>query len=176
MTGFLFAQYSIDPAHRRNRIAAGEAILTTEPDAHRHPVLVPRVWVPAPDDALRAGGNGLALRRHRILLPVDGFSLAKTVAGTLMAFFYRPYSGNVLQVAAYRDGQTAQVLSVPSNALIKPFSARMPVLLDEAGAALWLDPMMDDLDRLAPLVKAAPVDLLTNYRIGEGDDLSALTD
>jgi putative SOS response-associated peptidase YedK len=45
------------------------------------------------------------------------------------------------------------VLTVPANALVRPFNGRMPAILDAGEYETWLDPTVTDLARLRRLLR-----------------------
>jgi putative SOS response-associated peptidase YedK len=61
---------------------------------------------------------------------------------------------------------TCTLLTTRPNALVAPIHDRMPVILDAADAAAWLDPALRTPAELQPLLRAFPAPALTAYRVG----------
>ena len=53
-----------------------------------------------------------------------------------------------------------------ANSTMEPIHDRMPVILDEADWAQWLDPANDDLDTLGKLLVPAPPKLIEVFPVG----------
>ena len=120
-----------------------------------------------------------AVRRHRCLVPADGFYEWAKVPGhkTKQPYFiYRP-DGEPLVFAglwerwrgpgpdgAERTLETCAIVTCGANAAVSAVHDRMPVLLAPADWDRWLDPSAGDdpagLDRLSRLLVPAPDNLL----------------
>ena len=83
-----------------------------------------------------------------------------------------------------QDGQVLEsgtILVTQANALIAPLHDRMPVILDPAAEARWLDPAVTDPAALRPLLAPCPVERLRLWPVGtavnatrhDGPDLMA---
>jgi putative SOS response-associated peptidase YedK len=61
--------------------------------------------------------------------------------------------------------ETCTILTTSANKLMSSIHHRMPVILPEAAWDTWLDPDLEDIDRLAALLVPAPEDLLTLWPV-----------
>jgi putative SOS response-associated peptidase YedK len=117
----------------------------------------------------RAFGN--AFRRHRCLLPADGFYEWKTTEGGKQPVRVAMKNGEPLGLAGLYerwlapDGavlDTCTILTTQANALLAGVHDRMPVIIAPQDYARWLDPAANDLaDLLAPY----PAQAMTWYPI-----------
>lgn len=120
-----------------------------------------------------------ALRRRRCLIPADGFYEWYHPAGqpgkTPLAFQLasrRPFAfAGLWDVWLAPDGSelyTCTIITTAADPFIAPFHARMPVILDPAHYAAWLDPREQSPAALLPLLQpsarliAFPVSPLVN--------------
>jgi putative SOS response-associated peptidase YedK len=103
-----------------------------------------------------------AFRRHRCLLPADGFYEWKKLASGKEPVRVAMKNGEPFALAGLyerwlsRDGEvldTCAVLTVDSNATLRDIHDRMPVIIAPEDYARWLDPESDDV-----------ADLLASYR------------
>jgi putative SOS response-associated peptidase YedK len=154
---------------QKNRQAAdrGTPVATIEADEARKPVAFERPWDLAPALPFRMPALATALQRRRCVIPVEGFILSKPVGKTPYSFLYTPYTKKSMNVAAYEDGGVVRVLTVEANVLIQPISDRMPAILRSEDLEVWMDPMKSDLQAIERLVRAYPVDALTNIRLDD---------
>jgi putative SOS response-associated peptidase YedK len=61
--------------------------------------------------------------------------------------------------------ETCTILTTSANQLMSSIHHRMPVILPASAWDTWLDPDLDDIDRLAALLLPAPDDLLTLWPV-----------
>jgi putative SOS response-associated peptidase YedK len=61
--------------------------------------------------------------------------------------------------------ESCTILTTSANQLMATIHHRMPVILPEAAWDTWLDPDLDDLDRLVELLVPAPDELLTLWPV-----------
>ncbi|KAA6184255.1 SOS response-associated peptidase [Thiohalocapsa marina] len=111
-----------------------------------------------------------AFRQRRCLIPADGFYEWQTGADGKQPFLIRRADGAPFAMAGLwehwqgehwqgpegRVIDSCTILVTDANALLAPIHDRMPVILDPADYALWLDPGMQDRQRLQALLQ--PVD------------------
>jgi len=67
-----------------------------------------------------------------------------------------------------RDGtrmDSCAVLTTQPNEVLRPIHDRMPVILHPANYDLWLDPEMDKIDRLGPLLRPYPVEEMKAFPV-----------
>jgi putative SOS response-associated peptidase YedK len=121
------------------------------------------------------------LKKHRILIPMDGFYEWKVIDGQKTKqpmFIHRP-DGEPLAAAglwaAWRDKtdddenapwlHSCTVITTSANSTMTPVHDRMPVFLAERHWDEWLDPANDDVERLVSLLVPAPEDLLVMHPV-----------
>jgi putative SOS response-associated peptidase YedK len=107
-----------------------------------------------------------AFRRRRCIVPADGFYEWRREGGGKAPYFFRLHNDRPFALAALweewhpRAGETVQtfcLLTTGANALLAPIHDRMPVMLDEAGAARWLEISREERPAdLAPLMQPFP--------------------
>lgn len=102
-----------------------------------------------------------AFRRRRCVVPADGFyEWAPSQRGEhRRPYWFHPEGRGVLAMAglweSWRGGgdplHTFTILTRPANDVVRRVHGRMPLLLDDAALALWLDPGADPSDLQAVL-------------------------
>jgi putative SOS response-associated peptidase YedK len=128
-----------------------------------------------------------AFMRRRCLIPADGFYEWRRAGREKQPFLIRRADERAFAFAGLYetwsspDGSeidTAAIITTDANGLLAALHQRMPVILDEADHARWLDPATP-LDEAETLLRPAPDGLLAMRRVGmavnkatnEGDDL-----
>jgi putative SOS response-associated peptidase YedK len=123
-----------------------------------------------------------AFAKRRALLPADGyFEWYGEMKGKKQPFFIRPADGGVLAMAGlyelWRDPSvpedadtdpwlwTVTVLTTTATDELGRIHDRMPLLVEPERYAEWLDPGVDDLDRLRRLLVPAAPGRLTAYPV-----------
>lgn len=128
-----------------------------------------------------------AFRRRRCLIPADGFYEWRKLGARKQPYCIAPADGEPVAFAGLwerweRDGQTLEsctIVVTQANALVAPIHDRMPVILDPAAEARWLDPHVTDPAALCPLLVPCPPERLRLWPVGtavnrpgtEGPDL-----
>lgn len=115
-----------------------------------------------------------ALARRRCLLPADGFYEWHRAAGRTVPHFIRPRDTGPFAFAglweAWRgDGETLEsvaILTTAANALVAPVHDRMPVILEAADHAPWLDPAVPGTEALGLVAAPFPAERLRLHRVG----------
>jgi putative SOS response-associated peptidase YedK len=114
-------------------------------------------------------------RRHRCLIPADGFYEWQARSGApKQPFLFRAAAGGTLAFAGLYeqwespDGclDSCTILTTAANAFMAPVHDRMPVILAAADFDLWLDPEPQVAARLQALLRPAPEDLLLRIPVG----------
>jgi putative SOS response-associated peptidase YedK len=103
-----------------------------------------------------------AMRRKRVLVPASGFYEWKPLGGRKQPYFIHRADGRPLAFAGLLEhwsgveGElvTYAILTTPANATIAPIHDRMPVIIDDADYAMWLDPELTEPEVLRPLLGA----------------------
>lgn len=104
-----------------------------------------------------------SFRKQRCLIATDGFYEWKKEGKLKQPFHIRRKDRQPFAFAGLwarwkpKDGSgdpldTFTILTTDSNDLIRPLHDRMPVILDRTNFDLWLDPQVEDRDRLLPLL------------------------
>lgn len=123
-----------------------------------------------------------AFASRRALLPADGyFEWYGEVRGRKQPFFIRPSDGGVLAMAGlyelWRDPSvpadadtdpwlwSVTVLTTSATDDLGHIHDRMPLLVDRASYAQWLDPAVEDPERLRGLLLPAAPGRLTAYPV-----------
>lgn len=123
-----------------------------------------------------------AFRRHRCIVPADGFYEWRRT-GTGRGARKQPYyicarDGAPLAFAGlyehWRDPSgdddavlvTCTIITTDANALLAPLHDRMPAVLPHDAWDIWLDPAVDDTDVVGTLLAPAAEDLLAYRPVG----------
>jgi putative SOS response-associated peptidase YedK len=104
-----------------------------------------------------------SFRKQRCLIPTDGFYEWKKEGKLKQPYHIRRKDRTPFAFAGLwarwkpKDGSgepldTYTILTTDSNELIRPLHDRMPVILDRESFDLWLDPTVDDRERLQQLL------------------------
>ena len=111
-----------------------------------------------------------AFRRHRCLIPTNGFYEWQQLERGKQPYFIRMRDGMIFAFAGLWDRwespdkgviETCTILTTAANAVLAPIHDRMPVILPPTEYARWLDPALLNTDSLAPLlVPFPPEDML----------------
>ncbi len=116
-----------------------------------------------------------ALRERRCLVLADGFFEWKRQERRTQPFHICRKDGRPFAFAALwerwapPDGQpidSCALLTTAANDLIRPLHVRMPVILTPADYDTWLDPTVQDAERLESLLRPQPPDDMVLYPVG----------
>jgi putative SOS response-associated peptidase YedK len=119
-----------------------------------------------------------AFRRHRCLVPADGFYEWQRRGRGKQPMFIHRRDGEPMAFAglwaAWRsanepDGdwlRSCVIVTTKANETIAPLHDRMPVMLEEPDWGRWLDRGVEDVDTLGRLLTPAANDLLVAYPVG----------
>jgi len=110
-----------------------------------------------------------AFQRRRCVIPADGFfewTGPKTARRPI--WFHRGDGGLLLFAGLYEAWQkqpgnwetTFTIITTAANATMMPYHDRMPVILPEARADDWMNPLCPDAMKLKAMLAPAPDDLL----------------
>ena len=106
-----------------------------------------------------------AFRRHRCLIPTNGFYEWQRQERGKQPYFVRMRDERIFAFAGLWDRwespdggviETCAILTTAANAVLTPIHDRMPVILPQAEYARWLDPTLKDPDELSPLLVPFP--------------------
>jgi putative SOS response-associated peptidase YedK len=116
-----------------------------------------------------------AFRRHRCLVPAEGFYEWQRRGSRKQPMFIHRRDGEPMAFAglwaAWRDAngewlRSCAIVTTNANNTLAPLHDRMPVVLEERDWDRWLDPGSGDVDALAHLLQPASDDLLVAYPVG----------
>jgi putative SOS response-associated peptidase YedK len=117
-----------------------------------------------------------ALRRRRCLVPVTGFYEWTGEAGHKRAWIFRFADGRPFAFAGLWETWqgagaavplvTFTILTTSANELVARVHDRMPVVVDHADHATWLDPRIETPARLQSLLVPAPASNMTSVPVG----------
>jgi len=116
-----------------------------------------------------------AFRRRRCLIPADGFYEWASGPAPKQPYHVTREDGSVFGFAGLwevwrsqdgRDVKSCTIITARANATLQPVHDRMPVILDPADFASWLDPMLDDAERLRELLAPCPETWLVLQTVG----------
>ena len=119
-----------------------------------------------------------ALRRRRCIIPADSFWEWQAGTGrSKQPYAIRRQGGGTLAFAGlwavWRDPaspgrvlQSAAIVTTDANRALAQVHPRMPVVLDEAAVAVWLDPEVEDPDLLLGLLESSPDDRWEAWPVG----------
>ena len=119
-----------------------------------------------------------AFRRHRCLVPAEGFYEWQRRGSRKQPMFIHRRDGEPMAFAglwaAWRDAKDADgewlrsctIVTTGANATVAPLHDRMPVVLEERDWDRWLDPDAGNVDGLARLLQPASDGLLVAYPVG----------
>jgi putative SOS response-associated peptidase YedK len=102
-----------------------------------------------------------SFRRKRCLIPTSGFYEWKKEGKAKQPYMIRRKDAKPFALAGLWDRwqdpergplDTFTILTTDANELIRPLHDRMPVILAPADFDLWLDPAVEDRERLEPLL------------------------
>ena len=115
-----------------------------------------------------------AFRKRRCLVPADGFFEWQKTADGKQPWYIRDAGGETMALAGLwelwdpPDGgeplASCAIITTGANALMRPLHERMPVVLDEAGRATWLDPAAEP-QQLEALLAPAPDGILEAWAV-----------
>src|SRR5712691_8046603 len=115
-----------------------------------------------------------AFRKRRCLIPADGFYEWKQEGGRKQPVYIcmkdrEPFAFAGLWEHWEQPDQepidSCVLLTIEPNELLAPVHNRMPVILDPKDYDLWLDPYMQEVSRLKPLLDSFPPDQMRYYPV-----------
>jgi putative SOS response-associated peptidase YedK len=115
-----------------------------------------------------------AFRRRRCLIVADGFYEWQKQNGAKQPFYIRLRTSRPFAFAGlweHWEGADASViesctlLTTQPNDLLQPIHNRMPVILHPEDYDLWLDPKIQEADRLQPLLRPYSTDKMAAYPV-----------
>ena len=115
-----------------------------------------------------------SFKRKRCLVVADGFYEWQATGGPKQPFYFRFEGGGPFTLAGLWDRwekgegepiESFTILTTEPNEVVAPVHQRMPVILDRGGMASWLDPGIEEADRLTPLLGPFPAAGMEGYPV-----------
>lgn len=116
-----------------------------------------------------------AFRRRRCLVVADGFYEWQKQTGGKQPFYIRLREGRLFAFAGLWELwqgpdsaviESCTLLTTEPNELLRPLHNRMPVILRPRDYELWLDPKVQEMERLKSLLRPYPVEEMAAYPVG----------
>lgn len=109
--------------------------------------------------------------KQRCLIPADGYYEWQKTPDGKQPYWIARHDGGLLAMAGLWQTnkklgteseplRSCTILTTAANATTRDIHDRMPVFLDPQAQELWLDPKIDDPDRLQSVLRPAPEDWL----------------
>ncbi len=115
-----------------------------------------------------------AFRKRRCLILADGFYEWKKENRHKQPFHIRLHDGRPFAFAGLwehwegREGaaiDSCTILTTTPNDLLRPLHHRMAVILAPEDYGLWVDPAIQEADRLQPLLRPNPAEMMTAFPV-----------
>lgn len=115
-----------------------------------------------------------SLTGKRCLVPADGFYEWKKEGRGKIPIRFVLKNRDVFAFAGLWDTWRNQIgelvfsftiITTKANALVRPIHNRMPVILKKEYEELWLDPKVNDIDKLLSLLIPYPPEMMEAYRV-----------
>lgn len=115
-----------------------------------------------------------AVRKKRCLVPASGFYEWQSIGRAKQPWFFARRDGQPFLFAGLwerwrgADGvdlETCSLITTEANDLLRPIHHRMPVILSGTEVGAWLDPHIEDPDRLTPLLRPHPAADMTAHPV-----------
>jgi len=126
-----------------------------------------------------------AFRRHRCLIPTNGFYEWQRRERGKQPYFVRMRDERPFAFAGLWDRwespdkgviETCTILTTAANAVLAPIHDRMPVILPPAEYTRWLDPSLLNTDSLAPLLVPFPPEEMLAFPVSPRVNTPAVDD
>ena len=117
-----------------------------------------------------------AFRKHRCIVPADGFYEWRKAGTTRIPMHIHLRSKEPMGLAGLYsawsspEGETictCTIIVTNANKLVAPIHERMPVILHPADYDRWLDPQLQDVLSLQPLLKPYPPEELEMHAVSD---------
>lgn len=117
-----------------------------------------------------------AFEKRRAIIPVTGFyEWRRSEEGAKKPFAIHHKSELILSLAGVWEHWQSQetdeevysfsIITTQANSFMKKIHDRMPVILEPKDEELWLDPDVQDLEKLKELIKPCPSNWLESFEI-----------
>jgi putative SOS response-associated peptidase YedK len=107
-----------------------------------------------------------AMRQRRCLVPADGFFEWQTLGRKKQPHYFTLRDGGLFAIAGLWETwrhqelviESCTLLTTEANPLVRPLHDRMPVIVPPEAYDRWLDPLIDDAEKLEPLLRPYPAE------------------
>ena len=126
-----------------------------------------------------------AFRRHRCLIPANGFYEWQRLERGKQPYFVRMRDERLFAFAGLWDRwespdkgviESCTILTTVANAVLSTIHDRMPVILPRAEYARWLDPALQNTDSLAPLLVPFPAEEMLAFPVSPRVNIPTVDD
>ncbi len=126
-----------------------------------------------------------AFRRHRCLIPANGFYEWQRLERGKQPYFVRMRDERLFAFAGLWDRwespdkgviESCTILTTVANAVLSTIHDRMPVILPPAEYARWLDPALQNTDSLAPLLAPFPAEDMLAFPVSPRVNIPTVDD
>ena len=126
-----------------------------------------------------------AFRRHRCLIPTNGFYEWQRQERGKQPYFVRMRDERLFAFAGLWDRwenqeevviETCTILTTAANAVLAPIHDRMPVILPSTEYGRWLGPSLQDADSLEALLMPFPAENMISYPVSSRVNSPAVDD
>ena len=126
-----------------------------------------------------------AFRRHRCLIPANGFYEWQRLERGKQPYFVRMRDERLFAFAGLWDRwespdkgviESCTILTTVANAVLSTIHDRMPVILPRAEYARWLDPALQNTDSLAPLLAPFPAEEMLAFPVSPRVNIPTVDD
>jgi putative SOS response-associated peptidase YedK len=122
-------------------------------------------------------------RKQRCLVPADGFYEWRRVGRARDPYLLKMRDGRTFAFASVWDRwgkgagriESCAILTTTANALVAPIHDRMPVMLDRADYALWLDPDASD-EEVQRILRPFPAEEMVAHPVSPRVNSTAVDD
>lgn len=115
-----------------------------------------------------------AFKHNRCIIPTSGFYEWQKNGDRKTPYYIHMANNDPMAFAGIWDAwrspqgeviESCAILTTSANDLVAKLHDRMPVILQPETFDLWLDPEVQDTEKLAPLLSPYPAERITSYRV-----------
>jgi putative SOS response-associated peptidase YedK len=144
------------------------------PSWAKHPAIGNRMINARAETVATKPAFRVTLRKRRCLIPADGFYEWQQVGRRKQPVYIalktrEPFSfAGLWEAWTSPEGEEVRsctIITTEANDVLKPIHDRMPVILTREAEGVWLDPMIQDPERLLPLLVPYPAEDMEAYPV-----------
>ena len=115
-----------------------------------------------------------ALRKQRCLIPADGYYEWRKDSAVKIPVYFTLKSGEPFAMAGLYEQwlspegeeiRTCTIITTEANEMAEQVHHRMPVIVPRQQQALWLDPGVQESDKLKAILQPYPAEAMTCYEV-----------